>query len=200
MTLKLLEKTALAWFGRRLAGGVAGLACLLAAACVTSTDFVLGDSRAILGERGQIHIFSAPKGGMRDVQRHNFQWQRDRYMTAPPGGGGSEFTVHAFEGRNLVIQWKGAELWSPKRKLAVRQVHYLLARKVADGAYLLFPITENDVDEAARQRFCTRSPETPCRISTPEQLFVFARAAAEKDEEDAGIAIIVRQQPPAKKR
>jgi len=33
--------------------------------------------------------------------------------------------------------------------------------------------------------------EPSCRISTPEQLFVFARATAEKELESGGIAVIV---------
>jgi hypothetical protein len=174
---------------------------LATAACVTSTESILGDAKAILGERGLLYVFAPPKDGGRDVLRFSFQWSRDRYLTGRPGTTGSgEFTAHPFEGRDLVLQWKGAALWSQKRKLAVRQVTYYLARKVAEGAYLFFPISENDVDEAARKRFCTSSPETVCRISTPEQLFVFARATAEKEEQDAGMAIIVPSRPQGKKR
>ncbi|MGH6768842.1 MAG: hypothetical protein ACRECO_07465 [Xanthobacteraceae bacterium] len=177
----------------------AAILCLAVAGCVTSSEPVLGDAKAILGERGQLHIFTAPKNGERDVLRYRFQWHKDRYVTPPSGGTGtSEFTAHAFEGRDLIVQWTGAPLWTPKRKLTVRQIHYYLARRVAEGTYLFFPISEDDADDAARKRFCTSSPETKCRISTPEQLFVFARAAAEKEDHDAGVAVIVPTRPPAK--
>jgi hypothetical protein len=200
MALKLREKLRASWLGRGLAGAVAALACLAGSGCVTSSDFVLGDAKAILGERGEVHFYSQPRDGMRDVQRYRFRWHRDRYAVSLGRSGVSEFTAHPFEGRDLVIQWKGTELWSPKRKLAVRQVSFFLARKIADGAYLLLRIASDDVDPSKRERFCIKSPETPCRISTPEQLFVFARAAAEKDEQDAGLAIIVAPRPAGKKR
>lgn len=161
-------------------------------ACVSSTEPILSDARAILGERGQLHVFSAPKDGARTVLRYNFQWRRDRYLATPgPRTAPVEFTAHAFEGRDLVVQWKSAAAWSPKQKpRGFRAVTYFLLRKVADGAYLMVPISEDDVDEATRKRFCIKAPETTCRISTPEQLFAFARATAEKEDQNAGIVVI----------
>jgi hypothetical protein len=161
-------------------------------ACVSSTEPILSDARAILGERGQLHIFSAPKDGARTVLRYGFQWRRDRYVTtAAPRSEPVEFTAHAFEGRDLVVQWKSATTWSPKQKQrGLRPVTYFLLRKVAEGAFLMMPVTEDNVDDATRKRFCIKAPETTCRISTPEQLFAFARAAAEKEDPDAGIVVI----------
>jgi hypothetical protein len=172
---------------------------LATGACVSSTEPILSDARAILGERGQLHIFSAPKDGVRTVLRYDFQWRRDRYVTTPGRRAQPiEFSAHPFEGRDLVVQWKSAALaWSPKQKQqGLRPVTYFLLRKVAEGAFLMLPVTEDDVDEATRKRFCVKSPETTCRISTPEQLFAFARAAAEKEDPDAGIVVI---EAPAKR-
>jgi hypothetical protein len=165
---------------------------LATGACVSSTEPILSDARAILGERGQLHIFSAPKDGARTVLRYDFQWRRDRYVTTPGRRAQPiEFSAHPFEGRDLVVQWKSATSWSPKQKQrGLRPVTYFLLRKVADGAYLMMPVTEDDVDEGTRKRFCIKAPETTCRISTPEQLFAFARAAAEKEDPDAGIVVV----------
>jgi hypothetical protein len=166
---------------------------LTTGACVSSTEPILSDARAILGERGQLHIFSAPKDGVRTVLRYDFQWRRDRYVTTPGRRAQPiEFSAHPFEGRDLVVQWKSAALaWSPKQKQqGLRPVTYFLLRKVAEGAFLMLPVTEDDVDDATRKRFCVKSPETTCRISTPEQLFAFARAAAEKEDPEAGVVVI----------
>ena len=57
--------------------------------------------------------------------------------------------------------------------------------------YLLIAINEDDADEVTRDRFCSKTQDASCRISTPEQLFVFARATAAKDDESGGIAVIV---------
>jgi hypothetical protein len=171
---------------------------LATGACVSSTEPILSDARAILGERGQLHIFSAPKDGARTVLRYDFQWRRDRYVTTPGRRAQPiEFSAHPFEGRDLVVQWKSALTWSPKQKQqGLRPVTYFLLRKVAEGAFLMLPVTEDNVDEATRKRFCVKSPETTCRISTPEQLFAFARAAAEKEDPDAGIVVV---EAPAKR-
>jgi hypothetical protein len=72
----------------------------------------------------------------------------------------------------------------------MRAVTYFLLRKVAEGAFLMMPISEDDVDEPTRKRFCIKAPETTCRISTPEQLFALARATAEKEDPDAGVVVI----------
>jgi hypothetical protein len=170
----------------------AALLCLAASACVSSTEPILSDGRSILGDRGQLHVFSAPKNGTRDVMRYNFQWRRDRYVAATgPRAAPVEFTAHAFEGRDLVVQWKSATAWSPKQKQrGQRSVTYFLLRRVAEGAFLMLPISEDDADDATRKRFCIKSPETTCRISTPEQLFAFARATAEKEEPNAGIVVV----------
>jgi hypothetical protein len=171
---------------------LASLLCLLASACVSSTEPILSDARPILGERGQLHVFSPPKDGVRDVSRYNFQWRRDRYVASSGRRGAPvEFTVHAYEGRDLVVQWKSDSAWSPKQKQrGIRPVTYFLLRRIADGAFLMLPISENDADDATRKRFCIKSPETTCRISTPEQLFAFARATAEKEEPDVGIVVV----------
>jgi hypothetical protein len=181
-----------------LAPLLAALLCLVTAACISSTEPILSDAGAILGERGQLNIFSAPKDGARTVHRYNFEWRKDRYIaTTAPRGETVEFTAHAFEGRDLVVQWKSATAWSPKQKQrGIRAVTYFLMRKVADGAFLMLPISEDDADEATQKRFCVKSPETTCRISTPEQLFAFARATAEKEDPEAGIVVIDR---PAKR-
>jgi hypothetical protein len=178
--------------GKSLAPLLAALLCLTAAGCVSSTEPILSDARAILGERGRLHIFSAPKDGARNVLRHDFQWRRDRYVAASgPRTEPIEFTAHPFEGRDLVVQWKSATAWSPKQKQrGMRPVTYFLLRKVAEGAFLMLPVSEDDVDDATRKRFCIKSPEATCRISTPEQLFAFARAAAEKEDPDAGIVVV----------
>jgi len=75
---------------------------------------------------------------------------------------------------------------------SLRPYFYALARKLADGVYLLTPIDPNDADEAARERFCIKTRDAPCRIETPEQLFVFARATAAKETHEGKLAVLVR--------
>jgi hypothetical protein len=173
----------------RAGGGLApALAALLAGAtlsgCVTSQSPILGDARAILGDRIMVHAFAAAKNGARDHSSGIFEWSGSRYLRRSGPATISDFTVHPYEGRDLIIQSRAG------RGGILTQ--YGLARRIADGVYLIIPISEQDADEGTRNRFCTRTEDAPCRVTTPEQLFVFARATAAKDEEEGGgIAVVL---------
>jgi hypothetical protein len=74
---------------------------------------------------------------------------------------------------------------------APNPTEYAIARKLTDGVYLLIPISEEDADDATRERFCTKTLDASCRIATPEQLFVFAHATAAKEQEGGSIAVVM---------
>jgi hypothetical protein len=168
---------------RTTLAGVAILICLVLSGCISSTGPVLGDAKALLGDRGQIHIFNPRETGRGAHSVVTFRWNGSRYVLSGRSIGVTDFTVHPFEGRDLIVQSRAAKAPHP--------TEYALARKLTDGVYMVQPISEDDADDAARQRFCSKTPDTSCRISTPEQLFVFARATAEKELESGGIAVIV---------
>jgi hypothetical protein len=161
---------------------------LLLPGCISSNGPILSDAKAILGERGQIHIFATSGSGGREHSVVSFRWSGSRYVVSGRSLGISDFTAHAYEGRDLIVQSRATRAPHP--------TEYALARKIADGAYLVTPISEDDADDATRERFCSKTPGASCRISTPEQLFVFARATAAKEQDNSGIAVIV----PAKGR
>jgi hypothetical protein len=172
---------------RTMLAGVALSALLVLSGCISSTGPVLGDAKALLGERGQIHVFNARETGPGAHSVVTFRWNGSRYVLSGRSIGVSDFTVHAFEGRDLIVQSRGTRAPYP--------TEYALARKLADGVYMVQPISEDDADETARQRFCSKTPDASCRIATPEQLFVFARATAEKELDNGGIAVIVPSKP-----
>jgi hypothetical protein len=149
--------------------------------CVTSTSPILGDARAILGDRIQVYAFGPAKDGARTHSSGIFEWSGSRYIGS--AGEFSDFTAHPYEGRDLIIQSR------PSRGPRITQ--YGLARRIAENVYLIIPINEDDADEGTRERFCTKTQDAPCRVTTPEQLFVFARATAAKDEETGGIAVVL---------
>ena len=170
------------------AGRARAVAALLAGAmltgCVTSHSPILGDARAILGDRIMVHAFAPAKGGSRDHAAGIFEWSGSRYLRRSGPATLTDFTVHPYEGRDLIIQsrvGRGGSL-----------TQYGLARRIADGVYLIIPISEQDANEGTRSRFCTRTEDATCRVTTPEQLFVLARATAAKDEEEGGgIAVVL---------
>jgi hypothetical protein len=157
---------------------------LATSACVSSTEPILSDSAALVGDGGQLHLFDVEEGGPRNPRTYRFAWAGKRYVARGRPVAVSDFTIHAYEGRNLIVQ--------ARAQRPLRPYFYALARKLADGVYFVTEIDPNDADEATRNRFCIKSRDTPCRIETPEQLFVFARASAAKETGRGKLAVLVR--------
>jgi hypothetical protein len=162
----------------------AAVATLGLTGCISSTAPVLSDAKSVLGERGVIHVFALSEGAAHDPGVVSFQWSGSRYLVRGKPIGFSDFTAYPYEGRDWIVQ--GTTQRAPQR------VEYGLARRLADGVYLLVPINEDDADPPTREKFCTKTQDASCRIATPEQLFVFARASADKPVEGGGLAVVVR--------
>jgi len=180
--LNLIYKIKQARHGFLLSGSAA-LAALALTGCISSSAPILSDAKPVLGERGVIHAFRLQQGAAHDPAVVSFQWSGSRYLVRGKSIGFSDFTAHPYEGRDLIVQGTTQRL--------PRRVEYGLARRLADGVYLLVPIDEDDADEPMREKFCTKTQDASCRIATPEQLFVFARASADKAVEGGGLAVVV---------
>jgi len=180
--LYLLAKIKQAW-GGILLSATAGLAASALAGCVSSTAPVLSDAKPVLGEHGLIHVFTLSQGAARDPGVVSFQWTGGRYLVRGKPTGFSDFTAYPYEGRDWIVQ---ATTQRPPI-----HIEYGLARKLADGTYLLVPINEDDAEAPTREKFCTKTQDAGCRIATPEQLFVFARASADKPVEGGALAVVV---------
>jgi hypothetical protein len=184
MHLSFVEEMPRNRAGNRFAPLLAAILCLAAAACVSSTEPILSDAKGILGDGGQLHLYDVQDGGNRNPRTYQFQWAGKRYAARGRPVEVSDFTVHPYEGRDLIVQ--------ARAQRPLRPHFYALARKVADGVYFVTAIDPNDADEATRGRFCIKTRDAPCRIETPEQLFVFARATAAKESEQGKLAVLVR--------
>jgi hypothetical protein len=172
---------------RRCFLSIAALGAAVAlSGCISSTAPILTDAKPALGERGVIHVFALSEGAAHDPGLVTFQWSGSRYLVRGKSIGFGDFTAHAYEGRDWILQ--GTTQRAPIH------IEYGLARRLADGVYLLVPINEDDADEAARQKFCTKTQDASCRVATPEQLFVFARASADKPIEGGGLGVVVPSQ------
>ncbi len=178
MSLFALMKT----FFHRAPRLLVALTPAMLAGCISSTAPILGDAKAILGERIDMHMYNTQDGALRSDGIARLQWNGSRYLRLARSDRVDDFTVHAFEGRDLIVQT------APRPP---RPVEYALARRIANGVYLVVPIDEAVADEATRARFCTKTPEASCRVQTPEQLFVFARAMADNIEDYSASAVAV---------
>src|SRR5262249_9612176 len=161
--ISLMKSVTEGWLAVRIA--IISLLSLPLAGCISSTVPILGDAKAILGERINLHLF-APRldtatpgeSGLRHQGVASMQWTGGRYVARDRGDLVTDFTVHAFEGRDLILQTVPR---SP------RPVEYALARRLADGTYMVLPLDEDTADEETRAKFCTKTQEASCRITTP---------------------------------
>jgi hypothetical protein len=169
---------------RRVGGGFSAvLAALALTGCVSSTSPVLSDAKPVLGERGLLHLYTLSEGAAHEPVVVSFQWSGSRYLLRGKAIGISDFTAHPYEGRDWIVQ--GMTQRPPRR------IEYALARGLADGTYQLIAINEDDAEGPAREKFCTKTQDASCRIATPEQLFVLARASADKASAAGGLAVVV---------
>jgi hypothetical protein len=178
--------------GRFLPAGGAFTALVALGGCISSTAPILTDAKPVLGERGQIHVYTLMDGVARDPGVITYQWNGSRYLVRGKSLGISDFTLHPYEGRDLVIQ--------STSQRAPHTVEYGLARRLADATYLLLPLDENDADTSTRETLCTKTQDASCRVATTEQIFAFARATADKQVEGGGLAVVLSGSTPAARR
>jgi hypothetical protein len=166
---------------------------LVLTGCVDSSGQILTDAQPILGPRLNLQLYSLREGHAHDPERASFAWDGKRYVRS---GGGmkdvSSFRVHPFEAGDTIIQ--SSQLRHPQI------AEYALMRKLAEGAYQVIAIDEDDADEPTRAAQCKHPGGAACRIETREQLFTFARATAAKRKTDGGLAIQLDDARPSKHR
>lgn len=167
----------------RLARTIFVFACFgLLAGCIDSAQPLLTDARPLLGERPRLEFYVLRDGAAREPALETFSWRHGRYV--PIRGTASDihdFTLHAFAGDDLIVQ-------------SLRHGHpveYGIARKLAEGVYLLFAVDESDADAMTRTKFCDTSAGTACRVATPEAMLAFARASAAKPHPAGGLALLL---------
>ncbi len=159
------------------------LAGLLPAACIDSKMPILTDAKPLFGKQARFHFYDLHEGGAKQEKAVTYKWNGSRYAISGKRNDMEDFTIHEFEGSDFIIQGI-----SPNKG---RMVEYSLARKLAEGVYLLTVIDEHDADEATRAKYCVKVESDPCRVETQEQLFALARATAAKPRQQGGLAVLV---------
>ena len=152
-------------------------AMLALSACVESETPVLTDAKPLLGERIRLRLYSLRESGAYDPQAIRFRWDGTRYVNAGGSKDLTSFTIHAFEGADLIAQNFG------------KKIEYGLVRKLASGVFLVIPIDESDADEATRTKFCRKLGGSSCRVESKDDLFALARATAAKPQDRGGLVI-----------
>src|SRR3954462_9621378 len=85
-------------------------AFLALSACVESETTVLTDAKPLLGERLRLRLYSLRDNGAYDPQGIRFRWDGTRYVNAGGSKDISSFTLHTFEGADLIAQNFGKKI------------------------------------------------------------------------------------------
>jgi hypothetical protein len=176
-------------------GALAALAAAVLATlagCATSVLPLLKDARPEFGESGQLHIFSSygesTKGIIKDYGIATYQWSTDRYILRGARElPYSEFTVHPFEGQDRLLQ-----IFDREKK----EFGYFVLREISQGAYSLIPAAIHE--PVVLEKLCGSKDPITCRITTREQLDVFARAGAHNNSMSAQAVVLLVDRKPQK--
>jgi hypothetical protein len=162
--------------------GLALASFALLTGCISSNEPILTDGQPLLGKEPHIRFYVLRDGTAREPSAETFRWQDGRYV--PVGGNAKDFgpfTLHAFEGSDLIVQ----------SIRAGKPVEYGIARKLAEGVYLLLAVDESDADDATLSKFCEKPPGTACRVTSREAVLTLARASAAKPHAGGGLALLM---------
>jgi hypothetical protein len=165
-----------------LALGLALTSFVLLTGCISSNGPILTDGQPLLGKEPRLRFYVLRDGTVREPSAVTFRWQDGRYV--PVGGNAKDigpFTLHTFEGTDLIVQ----------SIRAGKPVEYGIARKLADGVYLLVAVDESDADEATQSKFCEKAADVACRVESREAVLAFSRASAAKPHAGGGLALLM---------
>lgn len=155
------------------------------AACVYSTAPILSDGQPQFGKEARFQFYGLGADGARDAQQARYRWDGGRYVYVDGDyKDTAAFTIHPLAGRDFIVQSIDAK---PERR-----VDHALARRLAEGVYLLIAIDQNDADAATRKKYCVKG--TGCRVETREAAMAFAKATAAKPHEQGGLALLLAEE------
>ena len=158
------------------------LICIPLANCIESARPILTDAQPLLGEQLRLQLYALRDGAAHEPEAAAFVWRDARYVRLGSDTNGiGDFTLHAFEGADLIVQSLRPGL----------PAEYAIARKLADGTYLLVAIDEDDADEKTRTNFCGHEGGAACRVATREAVLAFARATAAEPHSTGGLAVLI---------
>ena len=161
------------------------LAPLLLAGCVDSAAPLLTGAQPLFGPTVRVHGYSLTEGRASGPDVAHFRWDGAQYRAVGrPTFDVASFTAVPLGGNDLVIQ-------SRSSRPQVQGIEYALARKLADGVYLVAAIDEADADDATRAKFCTKTGSSSCGLANSEALLAFARATAARPDPKGSLAVIV---------
>ncbi len=157
--------------------------------CVISDKPLVVGSKPLLGDRFDAVLFrDFTEGSGYSAQKVGYHWSDGYYLRASAGGKHMvRFAAETLSATDFLIERSQDDRAAGQAKLFT----YFIARKVADGAYLVAPLNENDLSAADREAMCDKDqPEGFCSIKDHDQLMTSARATEGKTLKNVSVAVL----------
>ena len=167
---------------RRARLGAVGLLTLGLGSCVISDKPLIVGNKPIFGDRFDAVLFrDFTEGAGYSAQKVGYHWSDGYYLRASAGGKHVvRFAAEMLSATDFLIERSQDDRAAGQAKLFT----YFIARKVADGAYLVAPLNENDLSAADREAMCDKDqPEGFCSIKDHDQLMT-PRGPPRQDPEE----------------
>ena len=135
----------------RIGRGVAAAAALALSACVESQMPLVTDARPLLGQQFEVHLYeNFIDKKANDFHTSSYRWTDGQYVRAGRlARDAKTFVAQPLEANDFLIQST-----DENSKL----FNYWIGRRLVEGVYLIFPLNEDDVDDATRIRLARRLP------------------------------------------
>lgn len=157
--------------------------------CVISDKPLVVGSKPLFGDRFDAILFrDFTEGAGYSSQKVGYRWMDGYYVRASAGGKHMvRFAAETLSATDFLIERSQDDRAAGQAKLFT----YFIARKVADGAYLVAPLSENDLSAADREAMCDKDqPEGFCSIKDHDQLMTSARATEGKTLRNVSVAVL----------
>jgi hypothetical protein len=163
----------------------AAAAALSLSACVESQKPLLTDAKPTLGQQFEIHLYETfVDGKASNFHSTSYSWKDGKYVRASElAQDVARFVSQPLEQNDVLIEGIGEN---------ESLFNYWIGRKLVDGVYLIFPVSEDDSDAATRDAACAKDqPKGVCLIGTYDQLVTLARATAAKPVHAPSLGVVL---------
>jgi hypothetical protein len=169
----------------RMGLAAAVTAALALSACVESQVPLITDTRPLLGQQFEVHLYETfIDGKATDFHTSSYYWKDGQYVR----GSGLARDAKRFVAQPLAANDFLLQSTDDSAKI----FNYWIGRKLAVGVYMIFPVDETDADDATRTAVCGKDqPEGICRVGAYDQLVTMARATAAKPVQISALGVVL---------
>jgi hypothetical protein len=158
---------------------------LMLSGCVVSQEPLLTDSQPLFGTQFEVHLYENLQDGKAgDFHVSTYRWDSGKYVRVSGlVRDATNFVARELRENDFIVQGSAG---------VDKVFNYWVGRRVAAGVYLVFTVSENDVDATVRNTACAKAePEGICRVETYDHLVTLALGTASKPPQNPALIVVL---------